>query len=139
MKPKTVLVVEDDRDTQFIYERFLDHHGFRVIQGMTGAEGLRLAREERPDAIVMDISIPGIDGWEVSRRLKADESTAGIPILVVTAHALPGDRQRASGLGCAGFLTKPCDPVLILEHVRSSIYDGVDDTAEVETDTRSDR
>lgn len=124
MEPKSVLVVEDDRDTQFIYKRFLDHHGFRVIQAVTGLEGLRLARQERPDVIVLDISIPELNGWEVSKRLKADESTAGIPVVIVTAHASPGDRQRARRLGCAGFLTKPCDPARILEFVRRSTQEG---------------
>lgn len=121
MEPKTVLIVEDDPDTQFIYSRFLDHHGFRVLLAARGEEGVRIAREERPDAILMDISIPGIDGWEASRRIKADPLTAGIPIVVVTAHAFPEDRERAEALGGAGFLTKPCDPVRMLETVQRAV------------------
>jgi two-component system, cell cycle response regulator DivK len=124
---RTVLIVEDDPDTQFIYERFLSHHGFHVVLGVTGEEGVRLARHERPDVILMDISIPGIDGWEASRRIKSDPLTAEIPIIVVTAHAFPEDRARAEALGCARFLTKPCDPVHILETIRESMNGSGDE------------
>lgn len=123
---KKILIVEDDPDTQFIYTRFLTHHGYDVVLGTTGEEGVHFAHDEHPDAILMDVSIPGIDGWEASRRIKKDPTTAEIPIVVVTAHAFPEDRERAERLGCAGFLTKPCDLGRILATIRGFLNETAD-------------
>lgn len=116
--PGTVLIVEDDDDSRYVYGAMLASHGFEVAAASSGDEGLRLARERRPRAIIMDVSIPGIDGWTVTERLKYDPETAGIPVIIVTAHAFPEDLTRAKEVGCDGFLTKPCDPRRVLEELR---------------------
>src|SRR3954470_7455479 len=88
---KTILLVEDNEDNRLIYVAALQFAGYRVLEAVTGAEGIRLARVEQPDLILMDISIPDLDGWEAATILKADPTTRHIPIVAVTAHALPGD------------------------------------------------
>jgi two-component system, cell cycle response regulator DivK len=112
-----VLVVEDDEDSQFVYRVVLERHGFEVASAYTGFEGLRLAYARRPKAIVMDVSIAGIDGWTLTKRLKSDPEMADIPVIVITAHAFPEDRGRARQVGCDGFLTKPCEPSRVLDEV----------------------
>jgi CheY-like chemotaxis protein len=113
----TVLIVEDDEDSQYVYGIVLEDHGFSVASARSGDEGLRLARENRPQAILMDVSIPGLDGWTVTERLKGDPTTAGIPVIIITAHAFPEDLARAKRVGCDGFLTKPCEPRRVLDEV----------------------
>jgi CheY-like chemotaxis protein len=119
-----ILLIEDHEDNRNIYRTILEHFGFRVEVAQDGREGLRLAREAGPDLILMDISIPHIDGWEVTRLLKGDESTAGIPIVALTAHALPEDRERAREVGCDGYLTKPVEPTRVIEEVRRYLRTG---------------
>jgi CheY-like chemotaxis protein len=113
----TVLIVEDDEDSRYVYGIVLEDHGFSVATARSGDEGLRLAREKRPRAILMDVSIPGVDGWTVTERLKADPGTVDIPVIIITAHAFPEDLARAKSVGCDGFLTKPCEPRRVLEEV----------------------
>jgi two-component system, cell cycle response regulator DivK len=101
----TVLVVEDDDDTRIVYSDGLGYAGYRVITASTGIDGLRAARDEHPDLILLDLSLAGADGWEVVRCLKASRLTGDIPVLLITGYAdLAG---RAEAEGCAGFLTKP--------------------------------
>lgn len=120
-----VLVVEDDEDSRFVYRLILEKHGFDVEMARTGHDGLRLAQERRPSAIVMDVSLSGIDGWTVTERLQQDPETATIPVIIVTAHAFPEDVDRARHVGCEGFLTKPCEPRTVLDEVRRVVA-GVD-------------
>ena len=101
----TVLVVEDDEDMRDVYSAGLGHVGYRVITAATGTDGLRAARDEHPDVIVLDLSIAGADGWEVVRCLKASQKTGDIPVLLVTGYSNLANRARAEG--CAGYLTKP--------------------------------
>ena len=101
----TVLVVEDDEDTRHVYSAGLGRVGYRVITAATGTDGLRAARDEHPDVIVLDLSIAGADGWEVVRCLKASQKTGDIPVLLVTGYSNLANRARAEG--CAGYLTKP--------------------------------
>jgi two-component system cell cycle response regulator DivK len=115
-QPK-ILLVEDHPDNRDVYRMVLEHYGYRVVEARDGAEGLRRAREEHPALILMDISIPVLDGWEVTRRLKADPATAGIPIIALTAHALTTDRAKAEEAGCEGYLSKPCEPRRVVEEV----------------------
>jgi two-component system cell cycle response regulator DivK len=114
---KRVLVVEDLEDNRVIARMILGHHGYEVIEACDGEEGIRRAREDRPDLILMDVSIPRIDGWEATRILKADPQTAGIPIIALTAHALPADRNMASEVGCDAYLTRPVEPRRVAEEV----------------------
>src|ERR1043166_4753960 len=90
---KTVLLVEDNEDNRIIYATALRYAGYSVLEAITGTEGVRQARSEIPDLILMDISVPELDGWEATTLLKADPKTSGIPIIAVTAHALPGDEE----------------------------------------------
>ena len=101
----TVLVVEDDDDTRMVYSAGLGHSGYRVITATTGMDGLRAARDEHPDVILLDLSLGEADGWEVIRCLKASNSTGDIPVLLVTGYSDLG--RRAYAEGCAGYLTKP--------------------------------
>ena len=117
----TVLIVEDDDDSRFVYGVILEDHGFEVVTATSGDEGLRIARERKPAAVLMDVSIPGLDGWRVTEMLKADPNTASIPVIVITAHAFPEDASRARSVRCDGFLTKPCEPRRVLDEVRRHV------------------
>jgi CheY-like chemotaxis protein len=114
----TILIVEDDEDSRFVYRLLFEDEGYSVALARSGDEGLRMAREGHPDAVLMDVSIPGIDGWTATERLKGDPETADIPVIVLTAHAFPEDRKRASEVGCDVFLTKPCEPRDVMNEVR---------------------
>ena len=114
----TILLVEDQEDNRTIYRAILEHAGFRVAEARDGEEAIRAAREELPALVLMDISIPKIDGWEATRILKAGPTTAHIPIVALTAHALDSDRARAVEAGCDGYLTKPIEPRAVLAEVR---------------------
>jgi CheY-like chemotaxis protein len=114
---KTVLLVEDNEDNLVVYRTILEHVGFRVLEARDGEEGVNRARQEAPDLILMDISIPKIDGWEATRRLKGDEGTRAIPIIALTAHALEEDRQKAIHAGCDGYLAKPVEPRRVVQEV----------------------
>jgi len=118
MPGHTILLVEDNEDNRVVYRTMLTHFGFHVIEAADGAEALRSAREDRPDLILMDISIPLIDGWEATRTLKADPGTAGIPVIALTAHALDTDRARAQEIGFDVFLTKPVEPRRVVTEVQ---------------------
>ena len=101
----TVLVVEDDEDTRALYADGLGFVGYRVITATTGIEGLRVARDQHPDVILLDVALAGADGWEVIRCLKASRLTGDIPVLLVTGYTNLGERAEAEG--CSGYLTKP--------------------------------
>lgn len=115
---RTILLVEDHEDNRIIYRTALEHFGYRVLLAPDGGEGLRLAREELPDLILMDVSIPVVDGWEATRILKSEPETRHIPIVALTAHALAADRERAREVGCDGYLAKPVEPRRVVEEVR---------------------
>lgn len=117
MSQLPVLLVEDNEDNRTIYSTILRHYGHHVVEAATGEEGIRLAREVQPGVILMDVAMPGIDGWEATRRLKADPATAAIPVIALTAHAMAEDRQRAEDAGCEGYLAKPVEPRRVVEEV----------------------
>ena len=119
--PATVLLVEDNEDNLRIYSTFLTYSGYRVLEAADGEAGLALARSELPDVILMDVSIPKMDGYEVTRRLKSDPATAQIPVIALTAHALPADRDRALDAGCDGYIPKPAEPRLVVAEVRKML------------------
>jgi two-component system, cell cycle response regulator DivK len=114
---KTVLLVEDNEDNLVVYRTILEHVGYNVLEARDGEEGVSRARQEQPDLILMDISIPKIDGWEATQRLKADPATRNIPIIALTAHALEEDRQKAAQAGCDGYLAKPVEPRRVVQEV----------------------
>ncbi len=113
-----VLVVDDYQDGREMCVEYLSFCGFGVAEAANGVEALRKAAEALPDLILMDLSLPGLDGWEVTRRLKADPRTAHIPVIALTAHALGSEAQRAHEAGCASFITKPCLPDALVVEVR---------------------
>lgn len=115
---RAVLLVEDNEENREIYATILRHHDYEVLEVVEGEEALRTAREAVPGVILLDISIPGIDGWQVAERLKEDEATRGIPVVALTAHALPEDHRRARELGCEVYLSKPVRPQRVLDVVR---------------------
>ena len=118
---KTVLLVEDNEDNLIVYRTILDHVGYKVIEARDGEEGVARARADLPDLILMDVSLPKMDGREATRRIKADVETRGIPIIAVTAHALDDDREKAIQVGCDGYLAKPVAPRRVVEEVERFI------------------
>jgi two-component system cell cycle response regulator DivK len=115
---KRILVVEDDADNRGLLVKALTPEGYEMMEAPDGRSAIVLARSKHPDLIIMDLALPGIDGWEASRRLKSDPRSADIPIIALTAFAMPGDEERALGAGCDAYLSKPCRPQTIREVVR---------------------
>ena len=118
---KTVLLVEDNEDNRIVYSTILRHFGYKVTEALNGEEGISKARSEHPDLILMDISIPIIDGWEATQVLKHDPQTRSIPIIALTAHALADDRKRAMEVGFNSYLAKPIEPNAVVAEVRRFI------------------
>jgi two-component system, cell cycle response regulator DivK len=118
---KRILLVEDNEDNRIVYATVLRHFGYEVLEALNGEEGIAMARSKHPNLILLDISIPIIDGWEAARILKRDTETRDIPIVALTAHALASDRERAMDVGCDGYLAKPCEPRVVLEEVERLI------------------
>ena len=119
-EPRTlprILLVDDYEDARVMYGHFLRMSGYHPIEAATGEEALELAYEHLPDLILLDMSLPGIDGWEVTAELKRNEKTKHIPIVALTAHALQTERQRTERAGCDGFLAKPCAPPDLLAEI----------------------
>jgi two-component system, cell cycle response regulator DivK len=113
----TVLLIEDNEDNRIVYSTILQHYGYAVLEAQTGEEGLELARTRKPGVILMDIGLPGMDGWETTTRLRRDEATRDIPVIALTAHALSEHRMRALEVGCDDFLAKPVEPREVLAAV----------------------
>lgn len=112
-----VLVVEDYQDAREMYAAYLQFSGYRVAEAANGLEALDKTRELMPDIILMDLALPKMDGWEATRRLKADEQTRHIPIVALTGHALAGHAEGARQAGCDAFVTKPCLPDALVTEI----------------------
>src|SRR5262245_46634546 len=110
-KPRILLVEDIDFNRDLVAQILEDD--YQVIEAVDGVEGVRLAIQERPDLILMDLSLPGIDGWEATRRIKGEAGLRNVPVIALTAHAMAGDRERALAAGCDDFLTKPLDDTLL--------------------------
>ncbi|WP_170558829.1 response regulator [Ruegeria atlantica] len=110
-----VLLVEDNEMNSDMLSRRLERKGFHVVVAKDGLEGVSMAGEERPDIILMDMSLPEIDGWEATRRIKAAPETASIPVVALTAHAMASDREKALEAGCDDFDTKPVELSRLLD------------------------
>ncbi len=115
---KRILVVEDHEDNRQILRDLLASADFTMIEAWDGEAALKVAAAERPDLILMDIQLPGIDGYEVTRRLKADPALRAIPIIAVTSYALSGDEAKARAAGCDAYVTKPYSPRQLLAKIR---------------------
>jgi two-component system cell cycle response regulator DivK len=119
--PARILVAEDDPDSRRIVVKVLTREGYGVLDASGGEAAVAIAQAEHPDLVIMDLAMPGMDGWEATLRLKADPRTADIPIIALTAFALRGDEERARAAGCDGYLAKPCLPRTIREAVRDML------------------
>ena len=113
-----ILVVDDYQDAREMYAEYLQFSGFRVAEARTGTEAIELAFALKPALILMDLSLPGLDGWEATRQLKSDERTKNIPVVALTGHALAGASEGARKAGCDSFVTKPCLPDDLVVEVR---------------------
>ena len=113
-----VLLVDDYPDAREMYSEYLQYSGFDVIEAGNGIEALQHAIEREPDINLMDLSLPVMDGWEATRRLKADRRTARIPVVALTGHALAGISEGARRAGCDAFVTKPCLPEDLVKEIR---------------------
>ena len=113
-----ILVVDDYQDAREMYAEYLQFSGYRVAEARNGNEAVEQALALKPALILMDLSLPGMDGWEATRRLKADAATKHIPIVALTGHALAGASEGAKRAGCDSFVTKPCLPDDLVVEVR---------------------
>lgn len=112
-----LLLIEDNELNRDMLSRRLQRRGYEVLTAANGEAGIALARAEAPELILMDMSLPILDGWQATRMLKADAATAGIPVIALTAHALAADRERALAVGCDDFDTKPVDLARLLAKI----------------------
>ena len=119
-----ILVVEDDELSRDLLRRRLKRRRFDVVVAVDGPEGLAVARREKPDVVLMDVGLPGMDGLEVTRQLKADDRTRHIPVIALTAHAMTGDEQKALDAGCDDYDTKPVEFSRLLGKIARFIEDG---------------
>jgi two-component system cell cycle response regulator DivK len=121
---KRILIVEDQEDNRAILRDVLSIAGYELIEAVDGGEGVELAQKERPDLILMDIQLPVLDGYEATRRIKANPELKAIPIIAVTSYALSGDEAKARAAGCDGYVTKPFSPRQLLAKVRDYLPGG---------------
>ena len=117
--PKKILIVDDNQDGRELVVKILKNRGYQMIEAVDGEEALEKAIAENPDLILMDISIPKIDGYEVTKRLKSQVTFKDTPIIALTAHAMKGDREKALEAGCDGYISKPIDIHELPDQIKS--------------------
>jgi CheY-like chemotaxis protein len=122
MKPK-VLVIEDNEQNLYLVTFLLERHELEIIPAHTGPQGIALATHEAPDLILLDIQLPGMDGYEVARQLKLIPSLADVPIVAVTSYAMEGDRARGFEAGCVGYIEKPINPETFVKEITPFLPD----------------
>ena len=113
-----ILIVDDNLDAREMYGMYLEHEGFRWAEAANGQDAIQKTRDAQPSLILMDATMPGMDGWEAARRLKQDAETRDIPLIMLTAHAFQEHRQRAADAGADGFLAKPVLPDQLAVEIR---------------------
>ena len=113
-----IMYVEDNEDNVYVLRNRLSRAGFTVLVATDGAQAIAMVAAERPDLVIMDLGLPVLDGWEATRRLKADAATRAIPVIALSAHAMAGERERALAAGCDDFDTKPVELPRLLEKIR---------------------
>jgi two-component system cell cycle response regulator DivK len=118
---KRILVVEDQEDNRQILRDLLANAGYDMIEAEDGEQAITAAAEHRPDLILMDIQLPMVDGYEATRRIKADPALSAIPIIVVTSYALSGDEEKARAAGCDAYVAKPYSPRALLAKIREYV------------------
>jgi len=117
-KAKKILVIEDNESNMYLISLILKQYGYTVLESRWGEEGIKIAMEKNPALIIVDIQLPGIDGLEVIRRIRASEANVHTPIIVLSAFVLTGDREKALAAGCNGYIEKPINPETIMEEIR---------------------
>lgn len=120
-----ILYVEDNDDNVFMLKRRLTRAGYSVVVATDGAQGVAMAASERPDLVLMDLSLPVLDGWEATRRIKTASETRHIPVIALTAHAMSGDEEKARAAGCDDFDTKPVELDRLLAKIRALLPAGM--------------
>ena len=115
---KTILIVEDNELNMKLFNDLLQAHGYNTLQTKDGREVMEITRRSRPDLILMDIQLPVLDGYEATRRIKADPKLKAIPVIVITSYALSGDEQKARAAGCDAYVAKPYSPRALLAKIR---------------------
>jgi CheY-like chemotaxis protein len=116
-----ILYVEDNEDNVYVLKNRLVRAGYTVFIAADGAQGVKMAAAEQPNLILMDLSLPGVDGWEATRRIKAAPETQHIPVIALTAHAMAGDREKALAAGCDDFDTKPVEMSRLLDKIQALV------------------
>jgi two-component system cell cycle response regulator DivK len=116
-----ILIVEDNEMNRDMLSRRLERKGYQIVMAVDGGEGVEKATSETPDLILMDMSLPVLDGWEATRRVKANPATAGIPVIALTAHAMAGDRDKTIEAGCDDYDTKPIDLARLLGKIEAQL------------------
>jgi two-component system, cell cycle response regulator DivK len=124
-RPRTIMVVEDNEASRDALSRRLERRGYRIVLAVNGHEAVSMGRSARPDLILMDLGLPGIDGWEATRQLKSDPATSQIPIIVLSAHAMTNDRDMALAAGGDDFDTKPVRFQTLLEKIEALLTSKV--------------
>ncbi len=121
---RKVLYIEDNEQNLYLVTYILEKSGYRVAGARNGEEGIALASQERPALILLDIQLPGMDGYAVAKRLRQDAGLAAVPIIAVTSYAMVGDREKALEAGCTGYIEKPIDPGTFVAEVERYLADG---------------
>jgi two-component system cell cycle response regulator DivK len=119
-----ILYIEDNEDNVYMLKRRLERAGFEVVVASDGEQGLAVAHDQRPDLILMDLSLPVLDGWQATRRLKESAQTRTIPVIALSAHAMPGDREKALEAGCDDYDAKPVKLPSLLAKIRALLPEG---------------
>lgn len=116
-----ILLIEDNEQNAYLVNYLLGARGWTIVTAMDGPSGLKLADTESPDLILLDIQLPGMDGYEVARKLRAKENLSGTPIIAVTSYAMPGDREDCLAAGCTDYIEKPIDPATFADQVEQCL------------------
>ena len=115
---KRILVVEDNEINMYLCSRIIKSSGYEVIEARNGEEGVELAIKDKPDLVLMDIQLPGIDGLEATRRIRKSEADEDVPIIALTSYAMAGDREKALKAGCTGYIEKPINPETFISEIK---------------------
>jgi CheY-like chemotaxis protein len=119
--PQTILIVEDDDSASYIFDAALTHAGYRTIRAPNADVAWKILQEGRPDLVIMDAGLPGMDGFEMTERIRQDERIGDVPILMITVYVFDADVERARTVGCTAFMAKPVQPSLVVQQVRELI------------------
>ena len=117
MKKKRIVVVEDNETNMYLINFILEKNDYEVIKAPSGEEAIELVAKEKPDLVIMDIDLPGIDGLETTRRIRQSEADGNIPIVALTSYAMTGDREKALDAGCTGYIEKPINPEAFMSQI----------------------